>query len=82
MSFVFHVVTDPVVAWLVVIWLSGNGSLQWHVWDLVVVIGLPGYDGSLVKIKGGRRRRSLPLQPAAFHGLSLAMGPYFSDHRK
>jgi len=50
MSFVFHVVTDPVVAWLVVIWLSATEPPV-HVWDLVVVIASQVTTGVSSKLK-------------------------------
>src|SRR5208337_3155855 len=73
------------VAGLVVTWLSGNGSLQFLVWDLVVVIGFPGDDRRLVKIEGGRRRRGLPLQTRGvprigFGDRPVAQRPQEVDH--
>src|SRR5208282_1233761 len=76
------VVTGPLAAWL-----SCNGSPPFPGWDLVVVIGFPGDHRRLVKIKGGRRRRGLPLQASGVPGiragdLAVAQRPDEVDHRQ
>src|SRR5271169_5303798 len=70
-----------------VAWLLCNGKPPFPGWDLVVVIGLPCHHGRLVKIKGGRRRRSLPFQAGGSPGIrvydrSVPQRPDEVDHRQ
>src|SRR6202050_1006420 len=54
----------------VVAWLSCNGSLQFlGRRDVFIVISLPSHYGSLVKIKGRRRRGGLPFQARRAPGI-------------
>src|ERR1035438_2861845 len=77
--------STPIVWGLMFAGLSCNGRLQRHVGDLVVVISLPGNYGSLIKIKGWRRRGRLPFQSGGVPGIgwgdrSIAQRPHEVNH--
>src|SRR3954453_23831362 len=67
-------------------WLSDNLALLLRSGvDLVVVVGLPGYDRLDFKIKGRRRRSCLPFETGGIpwiirSGLAITHGPEKIDH--
>ena len=60
--------------------------LRFGLWNLVVVVSLPGHDGRLIKIERWAEGMVFHSSPAAFHGLfgdrAVAQRPQEVNHRQ